>query len=120
MILRRRILWAFAALLLVTSPALAQGSKRESHLRTVRGKTLDKDETPVSGAIVFLKNLRTQVVQSRISEDNGSFRFSGLDPNVDYEIHAIKDESQSATHTISSFDSRKEIVIMLKLDHKRS
>ncbi len=118
--LSRRIVWAFAALLLVSTVALAQGSKHESHLRTVRGVTVIKDDSPVSGAVVFLKNMRTQAVQSRISDDAGAFRFSGLDPNADYEIHAVKDDSQSATRTISSFDSRKEIVITLKLDRKRS
>lgn len=118
--LSRRIAWAFAALLLVSTVALAQGSKHESHLRTVRGIVLNKDEALVSGAVVFLKNTRTQVVQSRITDDTGAFRFSGLDPNADYEIHAVKDDSQSSTHTVSSFDSRKEISITLKIDRKRS
>lgn len=120
MSISRRMAWAFAALLLVSALAFAQGSRREPHLRTVRGVTLDKDDSPVAGAVVFLKNMRTQAVHSRIADDAGVFRFSGLDPNADYEIHAEKDGAKSATRAVSSFDTRKEIVVNLKIDRKRA
>jgi len=35
---------------------------------------------------------------------------------VDYEIHAEDDTMMSNKRTVSSFDSRKDIVISLKLD----
>ncbi len=70
--------------------------------------------------MVFLKNNRTTTIRSYISDAAGNYRFSGLDPNADYEVHAEKDDTKSQTHTISSFDSRTDIVINLKLDKKKS
>ncbi len=106
--------------LLAVAGVSAQEGKRESQLRTVHGDVVDKQENPVASAVVFLKNLRTLSVKTHITDDTGQYRFSGLDPNVDYEIHAERQEWTSANRTISSFDSRKEIVIHLKLDKKKS
>lgn len=112
----------FAAIAMVAAwlafGAFAQG--KESQLRTVHGQVVDKEENPVrDGAIVYLKNQKTGVVKTFIAEDSGEYRFSGLDPNVDYEVHAEHKELASAKRTVSSFDSRKEIVIHLKLNKKR-
>lgn len=103
----------------VVARAAAQDSKHESQLRSVRGLVLDKADSPISAVVVFLKNNRTNAVRSYISDDAGNFRFSGLDPNADYELHAEKDGAKSQTRTISSFDTRKDIVLNLKLDKKK-
>lgn len=93
---------------------------KESELRTVRGTVVDKQETPVETAVVYLKNARTQDIITHLSDTDGTFRFSGLDLNVDYEIHAEKEGATSSTRSISNFDTRKEFVLTLKLDHKKS
>jgi len=117
----RRALSLGMALAFGVALAAAQDAKRESQLRTVRGVVVDKSsENPVSSSVVFLKNTRTNAVRSYISNDEGNYRFSGLDPNTDYEIHAEKDGAKSATHTISSFDSKKEIVLNLKIEKKKA
>ena len=94
--------------------------KREAQLKTVHGVTMDKSESPVPSVVVFLKNTRSNAIRSYISDEQGNYRFSGLDPNTDYEVHAEKDGAQSNTRTISSFDSKKEIVVNLKLDKKKT
>jgi hypothetical protein len=100
----------------------AQGNPKgkDSELRTVRGTVIDKDETPVDSAVVYLKNLHTQDIVTHLSASDGQFRFSGLDLNVDYEIHAVHDAWTSSSRSISNFDTRKEFVLTLKLDHKKS
>ena len=118
-----RKLWRvlpIALMVLVVASVAAQEKKRESRLRTVRGTVIDNKENPLASAVVYLKDLRTQTVKTYISDDSGHYRFSGLDPNVDYEIHAEHADLTSAKHTVSSFDSRKEIVIALKVDKKKS
>ena len=95
---------------------LALSAWAQSELRTVRGAVLDKAENPVASAVVYLKNVRTLAVKTYISDRSGDYRFSGLDPNVDYEVHAESESMTSNTRTVSSFDSRKDIVISLKLD----
>lgn len=92
---------------------------KESELRTVRGTVVDKQENPVDTAVVYLKNVRTQDIITHLSDPDGTFRFSGLDLNVDYEIHAEKQGMTSSTHAISNFDTRKEFVVTLKLDHNK-
>lgn len=97
----------------------APDAKREAQLRSVSGVVIDKSDSPIAASVVFLKNTRTNSVRSYISDNSGNYRFSGLDPNADYELHAEKDGAKSQTRTISSFDSRKEMVLNLKLDKKK-
>ena len=104
---------------LVAPVLLAQGRGREPGLRTVRGTVIDKQETPVTSAVVYLRNVRTQNITTRISDKEGQFSFIGLDPNTDYEIHAEQEGWTSSVRTVSSFDPRKEFLITLKLDHKK-
>jgi hypothetical protein len=86
----------------------------------VRGVVMDKSDSPIPSSVVFLKNTRSNAVRSYISDDQGNYRFSGLDPNADYEIHAEKDGASSSTRTVSSFDSKKEIVLNLKIEKKKT
>lgn len=118
--LEKRICCVALALSLLATVAIGQDKKHEAQLRTVRGVVMDKSDNPVSGSVVFLKNTRTNSVRSSYTDDSGSYRFSGLDPNADYELHAEKEGAKSATRTVSSFDSRKEIVLNLKIEKKKS
>jgi hypothetical protein len=107
------------ATLSVAAAQDAKDPKHEASLKSVRGLVTDKGESPIPASVVFLKNNRSNAIRSYISDDAGNYRFSGLDPNVDYEIHAEKDGAKSPTRQISSFDSKKEIVINLKIDKKK-
>jgi hypothetical protein len=116
----RNLFFLIALGAIVAAPAFCQEAKRESQLRSVHGIVSDKADTPIPSGVVFLKNTRTNAVRSYIADDTGNYKFSGLDPNVDYEIHAEKDGAKSPTRTISSFESRKEIVVNLKIDAKKT
>jgi hypothetical protein len=106
-------------LLFCAMQALAQDSKKEPQLRSVRGIVTDKSDNPVADSVVFLKNMRTNVILSHFTDAQGSYRFSGLDPNVDYEVHAEAGDQKSSTRTVSSLDARKEITLNMKLDRKK-
>jgi len=101
-------------------PAAAQDKKSDAQLRTIRGTVLDKDETPRASGVVYLLNVKTQSVKTYIADDAGNYRFSGLDPNVDYEVHAEHEDMTSSTRTVSSFDSRRDVELVLKLSHKKT
>lgn len=121
--MKSRVRWLFMALSLLVCgyAATAQDAKHEAQLRTVRGVVVDKSsENPIPSAVVFLKNTRTNAVRSYIADDEGNYRFSGLDPNVDYEVHAEKDGAKSTVRTVSSFDNKKEIILNLKLEKKKA
>jgi Carboxypeptidase regulatory-like domain len=116
------IFW-LALSLAIALPARAQSKdqkRAEAQLRTVHGSVLDKEENPVASSVVYLKNLKSQAVKTYIADDSGRYRFSGLDPNVDYEIHAEHDDATSPTRTISNYDSRRDLEVMLKLSRKKA
>ncbi|HEY1424900.1 MAG TPA: carboxypeptidase-like regulatory domain-containing protein [Candidatus Acidoferrum sp.] len=98
----------------------AQNAKHDAQLKTVRGVVTDKSDNPIEGGVVFLKNVRSNQVRSNISTKSGDYRFSGIDPNAEYELYAEKDGAKSQVHSISSFDNRLDIVLNLKLDKKKN
>lgn len=120
MSLPRRILLMVVFLGLATTTVFAQDPKKEAQLRTVHGVVLDKADNAVAESIVYLKNTRSNIVRTLYTDSSGKYRFSGLDPNTDYEIYAQKEAVKSATHTVTSFDSRKDITLNLKIDRKKS
>src|SRR3989442_14137250 len=103
----RRICGLALILAVFAGVGVAQDKKREAQLRTVRGVVADKSDSPLSGSVVFLKNVRTNSVRSSYTDDTGSYRFSGLGSKDDYELHAAKEGAQSTTRTVSNFDSSK-------------
>lgn len=113
---------ALALCIAAAFPTCAQTKdqkRAEAQLRTVHGSVLDKAENAVPSSVVYLKNLKTQAVKTYIADDTAHYRFSGLDPNVDYEIHAEHDDATSPTRTVSSYDTRRDIELTLKLTRKK-
>jgi hypothetical protein len=111
---------ALLILVVCTATALfAQGKSKDTGQRTVLGTVVDKQENPIESAIIYLKNVQTNDVTTHFSDKDGTFRFSGLDLNLDYQIHAEKDGLTSASRTISSFETRKELSMTLKIDRKK-
>jgi Carboxypeptidase regulatory-like domain len=111
---QKTVLWLAVTVIAVVVSAAAQGG-RESDLRTVQGHVLNAQEQPVQKAVVHLKNTRTLAIKTYITEPDGSYRFSALSSNVDYELYAESDGQRSDTKTLSAFDSRKQITMTLKL-----
>jgi hypothetical protein len=111
------IAYLIALILSIALPTHAQDQKGDLQLRTIHGTVVDKDENPSPASIVYLLNVKTQAVKTYIADNAGLYRFSGLDPNVDYEVHAEHGDMTSATRTVSSFDSRRDIEVVLKLSH---
>ena len=117
----RRCILACAAVLLLSifvSAQLFGGKKPDeaSNPRNLAGTVLDRADHPVPNAIVYLKNLRTLAIVTFIVSDTGEYRFNSLSPSVDYEIHAESGGHKSAPRTLSSFDSRKQAKINLKIE----
>lgn len=89
--------------------------KNEPQTRTLTGQVTDKADVPITGAVVYLENTRTQVVKTFITDSGGNYRFSSLSPNVDYQVHAEYQGRKSDIKTLSSFDSRNNVVLHLKI-----
>jgi Carboxypeptidase regulatory-like domain len=118
--MKTAIVFALAAVsLLVLRPASAQQKKGTDQTRSVQGVVTDPDGNTVAGAVVQLKNTKTLQIRSFLSKDDGSYYFHDLSPDIDYELTARSGDAASGTRTLSSFDSRKQAVINLKLSPKK-
>ena len=103
-------------------PALGQaqfpGPKKDKDRnapKNLNGQVVDKDGVGIREAIVYLKDKKSLEMKTHISDEKGAFRFTGLDPNEDYEVHAESKGALSPKRTVSSFDDRKEVYLVLEL-----
>ena len=112
----RRFAAALALAIMSLGIGSVAGQTRGPVQRIVHGKVEDKNGAGIKGAVVYLKDDRSSAVKSAIADDDGSYRFVQLSPNTDYELWAQSDSKRSATKSISSFDSKNDITIMLKID----
>ncbi|MGP8259989.1 MAG: carboxypeptidase-like regulatory domain-containing protein [Acidobacteriaceae bacterium] len=106
-----------AVLTSLTLPAPQLFAQQQAQ-RVVQGKIFNSSGVGLKGATVFLKDDRTLAVKSYIAADDGYFRFVQLMQNTDYELWAEYDGKKSAVKSISSFDTRAEINLTLKIDTK--
>lgn len=108
------------ALLATVPGTFGQGKKKgeSGDTRTVQGVVSSPEDMPVVGAVVQLKNTKTLQIRSFITQQNGTYFFNGLSTDVDYELKAESQGASSSVKTLSSFDSRKEAVLNLKLNKK--
>src|SRR2546426_11555078 len=97
MSVRRRICGLALILAVFAGVGVAQDKKREAQLRTVRGVVADKSDSPLSGSVVFLKNVRTNSVRSSYTDDTGGYRFSGLGSKAHYGNPGGKKSAQLTT-----------------------
>lgn len=89
--------------------------KKSASERPVSGVVTDADNNPIVGAVVQLKNTKTQKVIVAITRGNGAFQFSALSKNVDYEVTAVFKDHSSAPHMLSAFDPRVKPVVNLQI-----
>jgi hypothetical protein len=108
---------ALVLALAVMAPAQKK-DKSDANTRALQGTVLDPDEKPVTGAVVQLKDMRTLQIRSFISQDDGSYHFSGLKVDNDYQVKADHNDRTSGWKTLSVFDARKDPVMNLKLEKK--
>ena len=96
--------------LLVPVAALAQSNA----IRSVEGKIYAGSST-LNGAVVYLQDSKTNNVKSFISTQDGSYRFGQLSTDIDYQLWAEYKGKKSDKKTLSSFNSKKQLVIDLHI-----
>jgi hypothetical protein len=116
LILAAGILVLALDLLAISGAAASEpGQRAREDVRTLIGHVHNSEGALLADAVVYLKNAKTLVVKTYITDPNGAYRFPALSTSVDYEVHAEFKGARSDTKTLSSFDSRKEAIINLKI-----
>lgn len=113
----KRNLLAFS-LLAVLSVGLILIAQVSSWKRTVHGRVVTSDGEELAGAVVQLEDSRTLWIRSYISEKHGEYHFSGLNPDIDYEIVARFRGRSSPKQRISHFDERHIIELQLAISEE--
>lgn len=114
-----RAIWIILLVAGLASVAVYGKDKEKPAIgRTLTGTVLDKHDSPIVDAVVYLTNTRVHTVTTYIVGPDGTYRFPELSPNVDYEIYALYKGHKSDTKTVSQFDDRKQINIVLRIDLK--
>ncbi len=107
-----------AALLLGPATALllpAAARAQAATIRSLTGTVTDKGGNKAVGAVVHLKDIRSLAQRSYITADDGTFRFGQLSSNSDYEVWATLNDKKTPSKSISSFDTKREVDVSLKL-----
>jgi carboxypeptidase family protein len=90
--------------------------KKQVTSRTLSGLVMNKKDDPLAEAVVYLKDLKNDSVRTYITAKDGSYRFNGLTANQDYEVYAQLGKARSDIRTLSSFDSRSQPTLNLRVD----
>jgi hypothetical protein len=109
--------WGRPLLILVMSCAVL-GYANAAQTRIVRGKVVSGDGKPLSGAVVQLKDIRTLVIRSFVTQEDGKFEFSGVDSDEAYELRAHYRDYWGDPNTITRFDSSTVVELTLTVDTK--
>lgn len=90
-------------------------NKDRNQQKNLTGQVVDKEGKGIAQAVVYLKDKKTLEMKTHISDDKGDYRFPGLDPNTDYEVHAEHKGASSSRRSVSSFDGRTDVYLVLEI-----
>ena len=105
-------------LILAVPGVIALDQRETTLLRTVRGTVVDARGRTLPSSVVYLHHQKTHEVRTHITDANGQYRFSGLHPYGDYEIHAKNGPWTSSVHRLYAADHKRDVVLHLKVDKK--
>jgi pimeloyl-ACP methyl ester carboxylesterase len=84
--------------------------------KNIHGIVQDARGKPLPGARVFLKDMKTNVIRTLETDQNGEYKVFALPPNVDYELYAEFKGKTSEKKFVSSFLNREDNVLNFQLD----
>ncbi len=108
---------AIAAVPTLATPLFAQQHAPQE--RIAEGSVVSKSDVPLAGAIVYLKDTKTNAVKTYIADKDGHFRFGELSQNTDYELWAENDGLHSRHKGISYISSKNDYNFTLKIDSQK-
>ena len=87
--------------------------KRMAKFRMVHGIVKDERDNPVKGALVNLKNLKTNQTLTDITQADGKYSFDELSREQDYELSATLSGKTTPVKKLSHSDPQSSIMRIL-------
>jgi hypothetical protein len=106
---------ACIAIVLLSASLPAQHKSQDTTTRNLEGVVKDAAGQPAAKAVVQLENTKNLQIRSFITQEDGSYHFAGLNPDVEYRVKAERGGATSSWKNLSVFNSKKIPVINLKL-----
>lgn len=105
------------------TPAVFDGKRPtkedKSRMRDLKGHVEDDGGSPIDGAIVQIKNLKTGRTIDFITKPDGAYVFHDLDMDIDYQLTAKRDGyGDPVSKKLSKYDSRKPAILNFELQRK--
>src|SRR5262245_40055617 len=110
----QRLLLQICLLGLALSPT-TEAKKKEPPTKSVHGHVVDARKKSIAGAKVFIRNVNKKTTTVLVTDENGLYAIYGLDPKVDYEVHAEHGKLSSEKKSISWFLDRFDNVFNFEL-----
>jgi len=101
----------------LTTPLVAQQHAPQE--RIAEGSVVSKTDAPLPGAIVYLKDTKSNAVKTYIADKDGHFRFGELSQNTDYDLWAENNGLHSKHKGISYMSSKNDYNFTLKIDTEK-
>jgi len=108
------VCWVAGFVLLNSLPTEAW-KKKEPPTKSIHGHVVDARKRSIVGAKVFIRNVNKKTTTTLITDEDGLYAIYGLDPKVDYEVHAEHGKFVSEKKSVSSFLDRFDNVFNFEL-----
>ena len=100
---------------LLSGEARPQGDEEAPRTKSIRGHVAGPDGKSQPGAKVFVRNVKNETTTILVTDEKGLFAIFGLEPALDYEVHAEYQQLSSRVLAISSMLQRYDNVLNFKL-----
>jgi len=96
------------------TPLYSKSEKKKiEKFRMVHGIVKNEQDNPVSGALVNLKNLKTNQTETFVTKGDGKYLFDELSREQDYELSASFSGKTTPVKKLSHFDTRSNSMRIL-------
>jgi pimeloyl-ACP methyl ester carboxylesterase len=84
--------------------------------KNITGVVRDLRGTPLFGAVVFIRDMKNNVIRTLPVDQEGRYSIRALTPSIDYEVHAEFRGKASEKKLVSGFVDRQDNVVNFELD----
>ena len=111
--LQRPVLAILLALFAVMPQAI---SAQAGGNKLLHGHVFGTQDQPLPGAIVYLKNSRTQAIKVSTADQEGVYHFPQVPQHIQFEVWAEYNGSKSESRNLSDLDIRTDVTANLRID----